>query len=114
SCAMSMLEVCYEVRGSVEFLIGTESFVQNNGWPYDRILKPLADDDDALSVAKKMANIYGDFYTEFDVGGVSTDIAVVDVRALEGDKPPLIDAVKRLAHGMKSLLPERPEYEGRG
>src|SRR5262245_8843689 len=64
-----------------------------------------------LSVAKKMANIYGDFYTEFDVGGVSTDIAVVDVRALEGNNPPLIDAVKMLAQEMTSLLQEKTKDE---
>ena len=34
SCLMSMAEVCYQVRDSVAYLVGSEGFVQDAGWPY--------------------------------------------------------------------------------
>jgi Clostripain family len=41
SCLMSMAEVAYQVRNSVEYLVGSEGFVQNAGWPYGFLLKQL-------------------------------------------------------------------------
>ena len=38
---MSMAEVAYQVRNSVEDLVGSEGFVQNAGWPYGFLLKQL-------------------------------------------------------------------------
>ena len=41
TCVMSMIEVCYEVRNSVNCLVGAEGFEQNIGWPYQKILEEL-------------------------------------------------------------------------
>ncbi|MCY7391578.1 MAG: clostripain-related cysteine peptidase, partial [Leptolyngbyaceae cyanobacterium CAN_BIN12] len=41
SCLMSMVEVCYELRDQVEFLVGAEGFERNAGWPYLEIVKVL-------------------------------------------------------------------------
>jgi len=41
SCLMSMAEVGYQVRKSVEYLVGSEGFVQETGWPYGFFLKRL-------------------------------------------------------------------------
>lgn len=42
ACLMSMAEVAYQVRGLVDFTVGSEQTEPNNGWPYDRICKALA------------------------------------------------------------------------
>src|SRR5205085_2955495 len=41
SCVMGMVEVAYEVRNYVSYLVGAEGFEPNTGWPYDRILRRL-------------------------------------------------------------------------
>jgi Clostripain family len=103
SCAMSVLEVCYQVRDSVEFIIGTESFVQNNGWPYARMLTPLLDSNDPPDVAIRMAHIYAQYYQEYDIGKLSTDIAVVDLAKL--DEPGgLVERVEALASQLVTVL----------
>ena len=34
SCLMSMVEICYELRGLVKFLVSSQSMTPNPGWPY--------------------------------------------------------------------------------
>ena len=42
ACLMSMAEVGYQLRDSVQFTVGSEQTEPGDGWPYDRILKELA------------------------------------------------------------------------
>ena len=44
NCLMSMAEICYELRGLVEIVIGCESFSPASGWPYRQVLERLAQD----------------------------------------------------------------------
>jgi hypothetical protein len=41
ACLMSMAEVAYQVRDSVEITVGSEEVEPSDGWPYDTILKEL-------------------------------------------------------------------------
>jgi hypothetical protein len=43
ACLMSMVEVGYELRGLVAHVVGSEQTEPGDGWPYDRVLKALAD-----------------------------------------------------------------------
>ena len=38
-CLMSMIEVCYELNGLVEYLVSSESYSPTAGWPYRQILR---------------------------------------------------------------------------
>ena len=42
ACLMSMAEVLYQMRDSVEFAVGSEEVEPGDGWPYDTILAELA------------------------------------------------------------------------
>lgn len=42
ACLMSMAEIAYQVRGLVDFTVGSEQTEPNDGWPYDGICKALA------------------------------------------------------------------------
>jgi hypothetical protein len=42
ACLMSMAEVAYQVRDSVDVTVGSEEVEPGDGWPYDTILKELA------------------------------------------------------------------------
>jgi Clostripain family len=43
SCLMGMIEVGYQVRESVDYLVATEDTIPDDGWPYDHILARLVD-----------------------------------------------------------------------
>lgn len=43
ACLMSMVEVAYQIRDSVDLTCGSEEEEPNEGWPYSTILRALAD-----------------------------------------------------------------------
>jgi cysteine peptidase C11 family protein len=43
ACLMGMIEVGYQVRGSVNYLVATEDTIPDDGWPYDRIMARLVE-----------------------------------------------------------------------
>jgi hypothetical protein len=111
SCLMSNVEVCYEVRYSVDYLVASEGFVENTGWPYHRVLEALLTgtspsagvQTEAVEVAKKIANSYARFYRDYEISGVSTDIAVCDLQKFfPADGNSLIERLRTFA---KSLIP---------
>ena len=38
---MSMVEVCYELNGLVDYLVSSESYSPTAGWPYRQILEKI-------------------------------------------------------------------------
>ena len=80
---MSNVEVCYEIRESVDYLVASEGFVENTGWPYDRVVESLLSGDSVEQnehkVATNIARSYATFYRDYEIAGVSTDIAVCDL-----------------------------------
>jgi len=85
SCLMSNAEVCYEVRDQAKFLVASEGWVANNGWPYHRVLEAMVNRarprTDVGAVARQVANNYSSFYRDYEISGLSTDIAVCDLEA---------------------------------
>jgi len=41
ACLMNMIEVCYEVRNSAEYIVGSEETEPGDGWPYDKLCAKL-------------------------------------------------------------------------
>jgi len=104
SCLMSNVEVCYEIRDSVDFLVASEGFVENTGWPYHRVVEALAANASSATevVSKQIAERYRDFYRDYEVAGVSTDISVCNLHAFRDD-----DGLgARLAKLAKVLIPK--------
>ena len=95
SCLMSMAEVAYELRNTVELLIGAEGFELSTGWPYHRILDTLNTEgaDDSETLACSLVSKYVRYYSDYDVAGVSVDQSVCNL-ALHQE---LADAVAVLA-----------------
>jgi hypothetical protein len=107
SCVMSMAEVCWEVRDSVEFMVGAEGYMQNTGWPYRRALEPLIDCRDPLLAAKRIVENHVRFYGDYEVGGLSADLAVCNLRKLRG----LIRSFEKLVGALNSKLRELNKYD---
>ncbi len=108
-CLMSMVEVCYELRGLVDYLVGSESFSPTAGWPYLEILEKIDKElqRDRKAPTEALASIivgeYIRFYSEYVVGGLSVDQSVLKVNAARG----LARAVRKLATVMKGKLAKK-------
>jgi hypothetical protein len=49
ACLMCNIELAYELKDCVRYMIGSEEIVPNSGWPYDRILRKLMDKPNMLA-----------------------------------------------------------------
>lgn len=86
SCLMSMAEVCHELHSNVTYMISSESFGPQSGWPYGHILQSLnnhlASKNEASpeDVAHIVLNEHVDFYMEYAMtNGLSVDISLMNV-----------------------------------
>jgi hypothetical protein len=96
-CFMSMVEVCYQIRQYVDFVVGAESMVPDFGWPYHKILaaaEKLRQENGELPVtpeelAKIIVKEYIEFYSDYDrTAGRSVDLAAIRLveQASESDE----------------------------
>jgi hypothetical protein len=102
SCLMSMAEVSYQVRDFVHYLVASEGFVPNFGWPYSHMFGCLMEhlrtardrgpansetsgkNPDLLEPAQLTEHVvkdYLDYYTSHVEADVSVDIASCDVES---------------------------------
>ena len=104
TCLMNMAEVCFELnRTSVTYMVGSEGFSPNTGWPYAEILQKLLDQlgkkkEDATPVwlAKVIVEEYRKFYEPYINGGISVDQSVLDVQKINEVKNKMFSLVKSL------------------
>lgn len=110
TCLMNMAEVCYELyRTNVTYLVGSEGFSPNTGWPYTAILTELekkirAGSATPIWLAEFIVDAYKDFYVPYINGGISVDQSVLLVKKIEEVK----EAVFRL---VDSLIYELDHHE---
>ncbi|HYG82378.1 MAG TPA: clostripain-related cysteine peptidase [Pyrinomonadaceae bacterium] len=118
SCLMSMAEVCYELRGNVKYMVSTESYGPQSGWPYRTILERMDEtireqgDATPKQVAEIIVDEHVDFYVDYALNnGLSVDISMLDVEKV-GD---LAEEVKRLAEalGEELIMGTSVKREGR-
>jgi hypothetical protein len=108
SCLMSMIEVCYEVRDFVEYLVGSEGFVPNAGWPYAYLLEDLErkiKNGESLTpefISESIVDGYLDFYGDYIPASVSVDIAACELKKLDGVTKSLSKLADLLTKGMAS------------
>jgi hypothetical protein len=104
SCQMSTVEVGYEVRKSVSYLVASEGPIANTGWPYRQVLEALAERAEAPSdeLARAVTGSYLRFYRDYEIAGLSTDIAVSDLSKMDR----LAEAVSGLGRALAAPLSE--------
>ena len=90
SCLMGMAEVCYQVAGYVGYLVGSEGYVPNAGWPYAYLLGKLKQ----LRVKRRRALVPRElaeatvqdtiaYYRDYIAAGISLDLTACDLSKLE-------------------------------
>jgi hypothetical protein len=109
ACLMANLEVAYEVRKAVRYLVASEELVPGHSWPYKEIFGVLraSPDLDGAEFAKLVVDRYVCFYTANppaagDVTKVALDLSRIDdlvgatnqlAEALRGDETKLPTAL---------------------
>lgn len=102
ACMMSMAEVLYELRGSIDYIVGSEGYGRNAGWPYRDILSELNHETDMPpeKLARIIVEKYIKFYKNYVYAGVSVDQSALKVKEFENIK----NAVRRLVQVIKPRL----------
>jgi hypothetical protein len=104
TCLMSMAEVCYQLKDSVEYLVGSEGFMMNSGWPYDRVLWTAASSHAPEALARAIVKRYIEYYRDYEVSGISTDLAACKVGAIVPLAEKVQDLVKVLNTSLDRIL----------
>jgi hypothetical protein len=91
SCLMAMIEIAYELRDKVEFIVASENVVPaDSGWPYDAILRMLTirPDVEAEEVVSAIVNNFAGAYNNADqpitLSALRVSKAVDTVKAIDG------------------------------
>jgi hypothetical protein len=102
ACLMNMVEVAYQLRDSVDYIVGSEEVEPGDGWPYEAQLRTLDGSPDAAAkdVAPKLVKNYLESYKN---GGEAITQSAVDVSRV-GD---VAEATKALAAASVSLVGDR-------
>jgi len=66
ACAMQILEVAYELRGSASILLASQEVLWEDGFPYDAFLAPLAASPSTTpeNLARSMVQAFGSYYED--------------------------------------------------
>ena len=107
ACLMSNIEVAYQVRDHVRYIVASEENEPAEGWPYDRILSRLAANPGmtAAELARNIVADYVDWYRDRDTAEDITQ-AALDLSRLASLTTPLDAFAERLAADMSISYPD--------
>lgn len=102
ACLMSNLEVAYQARPYVKYVVASEESEPNEGWPYERVLPRLVGDPD-LPTAELASHIVSAYIESYEAMGYTGDItqAALDLAHVDD----LATALDRLAEALIVRLP---------
>lgn len=86
ACLMSMMEVVYATRDSVDFIVSSEETEPGNGYPYDDILATLKKDTAPVDFVKTWVKAYVDSYNGGSQGSSDATQSGVDCSKLNALK----------------------------
>lgn len=100
ACMMSTVEVCYELHDvqTVELVVGSEGFSLNAGWPYDKLVGGLKSKQDLtpLGLCQLLVKEHAEFYKDYHLGGLSTDLSIIKLNGIADLKQKIEDLAKAL------------------
>ncbi len=102
ACLMSNLEVAYQARPFVSYMVASEESEPNDGWPYDTVLSKLVGQPDLPTpdLAAHIVNAYVKSYVDRGYSGPVTQSAL-DLSKVGA----LTEPVDKLAEALISSLP---------
>ena len=107
ACLMGHLEIAYQVKDSVNILVGSEELEPGDGWDYKAWLSKINSTDlSAASVATTLVTTYGQFYN----GGQDATLSATDINAVATN---LVPALNNLADVLQKTLPGKKDAIGK-
>jgi hypothetical protein len=106
ACLMATIEIAYQLRKSVAYLVASEELVPSTSWPYNRILGTLGKQPEltAQELSELIVKEYVDYYRHYppaigygDVTKIALDLSKIDV---------FVAAMKRLAEVLTANMLE--------
>lgn len=90
ACLMCNVELAYELKDCVGYIVGSEEIVPNAGWPYDRLLRQLVDKPAMLpeELARRAPQQYVKRYVAWGYDGPVT-LAALDLSRVDHVAQPL-------------------------
>ncbi len=87
NCAMSTIEIAFELRDIADYMVASEGWVPQSGWEYEGPLNSMIDDPklSAKQVADNFVTDFIDFEYDYTIGGRSVDLSVCNLKNLEND-----------------------------
>jgi hypothetical protein len=103
ACLMSNVEVAYQARSYVDYIVGSEETEPNAGWPYDRVLRQFVDhpDSSTADLAKYMVQAYVQSYID---AGSGEDVTQTALDPSKVEK--LADPLDKLADALLAEMPK--------
>lgn len=103
ACLMSNLEVAYQARPYVRYIVASEESEPNDGWPYDAVLRKLVEEPDLTTadLAAHIVNAYIKSYVDRGYTGPVTQSAF-DLSRVDA----LTEPLDKLAEAMSASLPD--------
>ena len=96
ACLMQMIEVSYEIRENVKYMVASEETEPGDGWPYDLVCAPLV--QNPAMTAEEFAKLIPQAYaTSYGAKGKSTTQSAVDCSKLDE----LANSINKLALAIK-------------
>ena len=99
ACLMNMVEICYEMKDTAAYMVGSEETEPGAGWPYANILKPLVANPEMgpADLAKLIVDEYGKWYRK---SGDTATQSALDLSRIQ----PVAEAVDGLADALLADL----------
>lgn len=100
-CKGAMLEHAYQLRNSVEYLIGSQECEMVDGWPYDVVLQILNEEPTVtpLQFAQHIVSAYQEYYRQNSLANMYT-ISALDLSYADAIKKNIDDITSLLLQGM--------------
>ncbi|AAD36656.1 peptidase C11 [Thermotoga maritima MSB8] len=99
ACLMGSIEVLYELRGLVDYIVASSFTEPGDGWDYS-FLANITSSDDALDVGMKIVDAYRNFYDETFWENYGLSLAVYDANQVTG----VTDSLNSLASRLVSIM----------
>jgi hypothetical protein len=114
ACLMSNLEVAYQARDLVRYIVASEESEPNDGWPYDVVLGGLVEAPERAT-ADLAAGIVAAYVESYVVRGYSGPVtqSAFDLSRLDALTAPLDDLATALIDGMPDTAIETWEAQRR-
>jgi len=110
NCVMNGIEVAYEVRNQVEYMIGSQGLVLAYGWPYEKLISALIENPNASprEITKMILKACARHLIDFSVMDRSSEQSVCDLNKLRGQNNNITKAIRELSGELSSALQFTP------